>query len=270
MLRVSVAVLLPILSPILVLAQAPAGHLRFETCDIQVSKTPSQAVNASFLPGGRVDVRNMSLKLMIAAVYKTPDGTISGPAWLSSARYDIVAKAPPTSTQDQLFEMMKTMLAERFKMRYHMQQKSVLAYVLIAPKKSPNLSPSTGAKKTSCDPAPAHAGGDDPAGMNHRVCHGLTMADLARQLAVLAPEYIEGLPVVDQTGVKGAYDFKLDWVSRRAYAAAVGANNGAPPSDERVLSIFDAVEKLGLRLENRNQSLDVIVIDSIERNPTAN
>ena len=73
------------------------------------------------------------------------------------------------------------------------------------------------------------------------------------------------MPVVDQTGLTGAYNFNLDWTP--AVGAAAGASSDAPA----VPALFEAVEaQLGLKLENRKLPLPVIVIDRVDRAPTEN
>jgi uncharacterized protein (TIGR03435 family) len=84
------------------------------------------------------------------------------------------------------------------------------------------------------------------------------MADFAAGLQQMAPGYIQ-LPAVDLTGLKDRFDFKLDWTPRAAL------DNGAGG-----LSLFGAIEALGLKLDSRKHPLDVIVVDHIERTPTEN
>src|SRR5438876_28512 len=102
------------------------------------------------------------------------------------------------------------------------------------------------------------------------MCVGASMSDLAQVLPLLASSYMDGLPVVDLTGIEGKFDFPLDWMNRGSYNHAVTANQGFAPSDGVTLTIFDALERLGLRLENRKHPMDSIVVDSIERIPAEN
>jgi uncharacterized protein (TIGR03435 family) len=85
----------------------------------------------------------------------------------------------------------------------------------------------------------------------------MTMPDLVKELPDLAPDYMDKT-VVDQTGLTGTYDFMLDWVSRRDLDAVGG------------VAMFGAVEKLGLKLEERKQPMPTIVIDHVDRTPAEN
>lgn len=87
----------------------------------------------------------------------------------------------------------------------------------------------------------------------------MTAADIAQQVQALAPGYFREGPIVDLTGLKGVYDFTLEWVT------ADDARNGAQPS------MFDAVqEQLGLKLERRKQTVEILMIDKLDRTPTEN
>jgi uncharacterized protein (TIGR03435 family) len=261
-----------LLLPVIALAQTDKSPLRFEVCDIQVSKIVNpRLLKAQFLPGGRVDVQGMPLKTMIAAVNRLSEDMVTGPAWLASERYDIVAKAVPTSTEDQLFEMVRTMLAERFKMVAHTEKKVEEVYALAVGKKGFTIAPRTGPAAT--DPA-APRDGDclakpGPAGLVHRECRGVSMARLAGMLPRMAPNYLEGMLVIDQTGLDGVFDFQIDWMGRGVYNAALANTSGGSAGDMPV-SLFDAVEKLGLKLDNRKLPVDTMVVDSILRTPVEN
>jgi uncharacterized protein (TIGR03435 family) len=92
------------------------------------------------------------------------------------------------------------------------------------------------------------------------------MAQLAEFLPDLARQDIT-MPVVDMTGIKGAYDITFDFMQYYYYnrALAAGDNGGSDP----LVSIFDAIDKLGLKLEKSRQPADTIVIDSVQRLPMA-
>jgi uncharacterized protein (TIGR03435 family) len=244
------------------MAAAQSARPHFEVCDIKENKSDDVNISANFAKGGRVDVHNIPMHAMIAAIYKVPMDMVSGPAWINSARFDMVAKAAPTSTEDDLFEMTKTMLVERFKMVMHLEKKTVPVYALVVGKKGPAMTPTNAASTFGCDGAPAQP--NDPPGMVHRACHAITMSDFVRELPGMAPAYIQTTPVVDLTSLEGKFDFKVDWMGKAAYNAALASGAG------EAISIFDAIEKLGLKLDSRKHPVDAIVIDSMERAPTDN
>ncbi len=258
-----------LLLPSFAWAQADKPPLKFEVCDIQVSKIEDpRQMSANFLPGGRVDVRGMPMKTILAAINKVPEDMIVGPDWMAHERYDVICKAKPTSTDDELFEMARNMMVERFQLAAHTEKRPMPAYSLTAGK-STRLTPSADAKNAGCPNVPADPGTKDPAGLVHRFCHAVSMDDLARMLPQMAPAYFQGLPVVNLTELKGIFDFHVDWMSLGAYNAAMASATSTTPADERAISIFDAMQKLGLRLENKRLPVDVIVVDSVLRAPLA-
>ena len=252
----------------LALGQATQPPLRFEVCDIQASKVRDRSlIKADFLPGGRVDVRGVPLLNIIAKVNGISEDRVIGPHWMSSDQYDVVAKAPPNSTESQLYEMARNELAERFKMVAHTRKKEMQVYALVQGSKGAKLKPASDAA-ASRPPVfhdmvcPIYAQtADDLPGTAHRKCFAVSMADLAKMLPQMAPAYFQDQPVVDLTGLTGVYDFSLDWLAFPQYKTA------SETGSAKAISIFDAVESLGLKLESRKYSMDTIVIDSIQRKP---
>jgi uncharacterized protein (TIGR03435 family) len=88
----------------------------------------------------------------------------------------------------------------------------------------------------------------------------MSSAEIAQQVQSLAPGYFTEGPVVNMTGLKGVYNFKLEWVTR------LEINNGSDGP-----TIFDAVQQqLGLKLESRKQAMDTLIVDKCEKEPTEN
>jgi uncharacterized protein (TIGR03435 family) len=206
-LRTSIAVLLPIAQAF---GQAETPPLRFEVCDIQPSKIRDRSlIKADFLPGGRVEIHGVPLINIIATVNGISETRVIGPHWMSTDQYDVVAKAPPDSTESQLYEMARNELEERFKMVAHTGKKEMSAYVLVQGSKGVNLTPAT--ESATSRPAMFHdlicpgnssaLSPDDPVGTIHRKCFAISMADLAKMLPQIAPAYLQDQPVVDLTGL---------------------------------------------------------------------
>jgi uncharacterized protein (TIGR03435 family) len=97
----------------------------------------------------------------------------------------------------------------------------------------------------------------------------MTMRQLADQLPAFAPRFFEGKPVLDATDLKGAWDFKVDWTPLTGGLAGLGAAPGA--EFDTGTTIFRTMEKnLGLKLEQREQPMPIIVIHQVDRVPTEN
>jgi uncharacterized protein (TIGR03435 family) len=197
--------------------------------------------------------------MVAMANHVRPDAVTGGPAWIDSDRFDIVAKAGQTTPPDDLRQMLQTLLAERFKLVVHQEPKMMPAYALVVGKSGPKLQASETGLLTDQRCVP----GEGAVGQKHIACRHITMAVLAGQLQEQSARDID-VVVVDQTGLSGAFDFKLDWTP----AARTAAASTDPPAGP---TIFEAVqEQLGLKLESRKLPLPVIVIDRVERVPVEN
>jgi uncharacterized protein (TIGR03435 family) len=248
------------------LPQAPP--LAFEVAEVKPNKSGEVRLAVDLQPGGRLVMHNVPMKVMIMFAYHLRPEAVSGPPWLESERFDLVAKAPETASPNDLRRMLQTLLGERFKLAVHTESKLMPAYALVLGKSGPKLQASDSARlrEQRCVP------GQSQPGQRHVDCKHITLPLLADYLQELAPRDFT-VPVVDQTGLIGAFDFKLDWTPS-ARPSATAAADDAPASAasaESGPSIFDAVEvQLGLRLERKKLPLPVVVVDRVERVPIEN
>src|SRR5207249_1401007 len=146
---------------------------------------------------GRINYSNITLKNVMARAYGVKPHQITGPDWLDSARYDIVAKVPAGAAGDQIPAMLQTLLAERFKLTLHREKKVMPVYALVAGKSGPKL-----------HPAGAAAGLRFSMGPNGRQLNGKVSIS---QLADTLSNFMDR-PVLDVTEIKGVYDIDLQWV----------------------------------------------------------
>jgi uncharacterized protein (TIGR03435 family) len=231
----------------------------FEVADVHVS-APGTSEGGGFMPGGRVELRGTTMLDLITIAYGVETAmVVGGPTWLNSDKFDIIAKAPSDASEAALQAMLKALLADRFKLVARQDIKEMPVYVLTVGKNGSKLRPaaSPGPSKTS-------RGEGDPSINNHIKCESFTMADLIELLPQVARNYVDH-PVADKTGLEGACDFQLDWMGIGPYRAAKANPDGPPP-----FSLFDGVEKLGLKLEAQKQPMPVIFVDSVNEKPTDN
>lgn len=234
----------------------------FEVADVRVNKSGELRMAVDMSPGGKLMVRNAPMKVILMLAYHVRGESLTGaPAWIESDRFDIVAKAPEIASPDQMRRMLQTLLAERFNLAVHTDQKIGPAYALTVGKAGPKLQATEDGllSEQGCRLA------EGIPGQKHMLCKHTTIALLADSLQEMAPRDFL-VPVVDQTGLKGAYTFRLDWTpTARANEAASGPDPATGPT------LFDAVEsQLGLKLESRKLPLPVIVIDRLNRVPRDN
>ena len=198
---------------------------------------------------GRVSYHSVTLQNLLAQAYRIKNFQISGPTWVDSDRFDIVAKLRQETHDDQLPAMLQALLKERFQLAFHREPKSMSAYVLLPGKGGPKL------RATDAEPG----GVQTNMGATRRHLSGrVSMVGFAGLLSNMLDR-----PVVDKTELKGVYDVDLEWSVDDVPDRTVQAND--PPS------LFTALqEKLGLRLDTRRTPVDLFVIDHVERVPTEN
>lgn len=261
MLRGLVATSVIVLVPAAVFGQAADTPPAFDLADVHVSPhVTNPYMRGGVLRGGRFDVHTASMVDLISYAYGVDSVKVQGgPSWLDTDRFEIIAKAPAKTPPETVKLMVQTLLADRFQLKVHMDNKPMPAFVLSVGKGKPKLKESDGDGNSGCQGQPQNpAPGTVP--YNVVSCHNRTMAQLADDLRNIANAYVTN-PVVDQTGLKGSWDFELKWTSRQLLTAA-GAD---------AITIFDAVDKqLGLKLEPQKVAVPVIVVDSVNQKPTDN
>jgi uncharacterized protein (TIGR03435 family) len=246
----------------------------------------------------------MSVAELIRIAYRVKAYQVSGPDWMASERFDVLAKLPEGASSAQVPEMLQALLAERFKLTMHRESKEHAVYALVVGKNGPKLkesAPDADAPAATNDANPqvrisgrgentqvTISGGQigtahmsmGPNGTMHLEAPRIGMAAFADTLSRFFDR-----PVVDLTELKGTYQLALDLSMEDLRTAALtmgimgpgmGAGRGAvrPPadaaSDPGGLSIFAAVQQLGLKLEPRKVPIDFVVIDRLEKAPTEN
>ncbi len=221
-----------------------ATRPQFEVASVKVSTTdPSfSAMNSG---NGRLTAINVTLKRCITGAYGIgPNLIFGGPDWLDSDRFEITAKAEQPVGDRILMTMLQTLLAERFKLALHREEKPIEAYVLEVTKNAAKLEKGDGlGAKTST------ARGDIVA----------TNATMDRFAEILSRQM--DLPVVNHTGLDGVFNLRLQWTPESA--------GPATPPEGAVIeepSIFTAIqEQLGLRLRAQKVPVEVLIIDHAER-----
>jgi uncharacterized protein (TIGR03435 family) len=216
------------------------------------------------------------------------------PPWLDKQHWDIVGKASvdaasnpiPGQTQDldmdDVNEMLRSLLADRFKLVTHMETRPADVYALLAA--NPHMKKADPTNHPSCADG-VGLDGKDPRRDNPLLsrlvsCQNMTMAQLAIELQSIAPGYVPA-PVIDATSLDGAYDFTLSFSKKGddtktlSRPSAIGEDAATPSASDPILggmSLYDAMQKqLGIKLEKRKEvPMPMLVIDHVEEQPTEN
>jgi uncharacterized protein (TIGR03435 family) len=278
-----------LLSCVTLLAQSA----QFEVASIRPSTlTGADHVNIGVhIDGQRVSCVSLNLKDYIAAAYDLKIYQIEGPDYIGGERFDINAKLPSGAKESQVPDMLKALLADRFKMTSHFEKKDFPVYALVVAKSGLKMQESTPDPNAEEHQSPARSvsGSGGRGGVHIEYGNGsfFTMADnkfIARKLPMASFAEVlgrfEDKPVVNMTGLTGSYDFDLQFTPEDYMAmlirSAIAAGVTLPPEALRAISgssgdsLLNALDRLGLKLENRKAPINVLVVDHIEKSPTEN
>lgn len=258
------------------LCQPAANKPAFDIADVHVSpratwaKTAGNNMQGGILNAGRYELRRATMLDLIKTAYGVDaDKIYGGPSWLDYDKFEVVAKAPPGTRPDVLRQMLQSLLAERFGLAVKMDTKPMPAYLLAVVKDQSKLKATEGSSSSGCQslpPAPRTSRDDVPTLTIQ--CRDVTMESFAAGLRRLAgATYFNNLPLVDSTGIEGAWDIDLKYPARVISISATGA----APVDSGTGGIFESIEKeLGLRLELGKAPQQVLSVEGVNEKPTAN
>lgn len=266
----------------------------FEVASVKRSEAgaPSMSRGAP----GRYTSQNMPVSRMIRMAYGIHETQIiGGPDWIRSDGYAVDATTGGTA-KTQMPVMMQTLLRDRFKLTFHSEQRDLPIYALVVERRDGRVGPGlkripddecpppgsprrktappaepTGALPSPFDPNAVAPCGSTIFGPGRLLAHGVPINMLAQTLANLPALTAFNRPVSNLTKLEGFYDFDFRWISEfgRGGLLPVGASTATSDPGEEP-AIFTALQdQLGLKLNPQRATLDVLVIDSIER-PTEN
>jgi uncharacterized protein (TIGR03435 family) len=273
----------------------------FEVATIKPTAPPNMAGGKIMMRVGctadpaRVDCTGMSLKDMLTRAYSLKNYQVSGPSWIESDRWDVVAKIPDGAPAEKLPEMWQGLVTERFHVVSRKESKDLPIYALIVGKNGAKLTPAedtNGKPITVTAPdgskvalGPPQGGGSafaigKPQGgamtmdsTGKMQVKGSTIGGFSDMLSRMMDR-----PVIDMTSIEGRYDIVLevsmeDMIGMKRMAGGGtmivhgggdGAGGPAPDSNPRA-SIFSAVQQLGLKLDPRKSPIDMLVVEKAEK-----
>jgi uncharacterized protein (TIGR03435 family) len=201
------------------------------------------------------------------------------PAWITSDRYDINAKAPGAQSQGMMKgPMLQALLEDRFKVKIHRETRQVQVYVLTVAKSGAKLEQF---QEGSCTPVDPNMPQTQPAPGQKHLCDtlrlgksgsnltleisGMSLEELAKSFGQLMDR-----PIIDQTGISGLFNFRLEFApdeaTPRFFRRSGDAGQSAAAPDPSGPSIFTAFqEQLGLKLDPAKGPSEIFVIDRVER-----
>ena len=258
--------------------------MEFDVAVIKLSPPEVTQPRTRLLPGGRIEGDGITMNqiMQLAWDITTDELVANTPKWWNETRYSILAQ---TSTAvsgvgqdtnvdiDDLKAMLRQLVTERFQLKSHYEDRQVTAYTLLA--NGPKMAKADPSTRTGFREGPAPGQRDQRNQIINRMVtvRNMSMPQFAEDLRRIAGGYVR-VPIEDQTGLDGSYDFTLSFsaiglLNARGGGPGGGGNAAGDASDPTGgLSLFDAVERqLGLKLESRKRPMKVLVIDSVQEKP---
>jgi uncharacterized protein (TIGR03435 family) len=255
-------------------AQEPAMRdsrpLSFGVASVRPNDAGERSRGFGFtLATGRLHLRNQTVRTLISVAYAEtfslffPDERISGgPAWMNDERYTIEARAERPVTGPEMGAMLRSLLADRFKLKVRIETRELPVYVLVPARADRRLGPELRPSDVDCATAP-QCGIGGGAGRNRLA--GSTMALFALSLSELV-----GRPVLDRTGLEGSFDGTLTWSPTPDQLGPFGEPAPGAPAADAGPSLFTALEEqFGLKLQSQRGPVEFLVVESVDR-PTPN
>lgn len=246
----------------------------FEAASIKPAAPDERATIIAMPPGGRLEIVNMTLKVMIENAYGIQPFQISGgPGWLDADHYDISARAGVAVKREEILLRLQSLLADRFGLVVRREVKQLPVYVLVVARKDGKLGPRLiESKKGACiEPDPANPFAVDQG----RLCgnfelgpEGVTL--VSAPISSLTPllSRVLGRTVLDKTDLTRNFDIHIEWTPDQAIAMRPPPDGGPP--DSAGASIFTVFrEQLGLAFQAQKGPVEIFEIERAQK-PSGN
>jgi uncharacterized protein (TIGR03435 family) len=235
-------------------AQGPTSVPRFDAVSIKPNTSRESGIMSRPTPG-RLVLTNAPVSVLIEQAYRTDyQHLFNLPDWAKNERWDILATYDAAQRQD-VGLMAQAMLADRFQLQVHRETRAIPVYVLERVRPDA-LGRNLHASTANCAD---RSGGQSPC--RTRIAPGLIDATGANWGFLPTNIGVGDRPVVDKTGLTGAYDIKLEWNA----TTILGSTDPGLSTTEKP-SIFQALEdQLGLRLRAAREPVEIVVVDRIGR-----
>jgi uncharacterized protein (TIGR03435 family) len=245
-----------VISSSLVWGQASTTAPAFDVASVKASQHPvgpDYNNQITYSPNG-MTARNVTLRRLLAEAYHLQQDLVLGPNWLDQNEYEVDARAAGAVTREQMALMLRSLVADRFKLVQHSEEREMRVNELVVGGAGAKIHPVNEGEAGKTGPG-FHFHGD----MRQ-------FADLlAVQLSIPAAENpnepvrasAAPTPVVDKTGLAGVFDFGVDM---------------RPEPGTDMFAAWQSVlqEQLGLKIESRKGRVAVLVVDDAVKIPTEN
>jgi uncharacterized protein (TIGR03435 family) len=242
------------------LAQGPPTAT-FDVASVKITGDDSLRYNGPRfqVAHGSLTTHGFALRACLVLAYQMSPSQIQGPDWLNDVRLDITAKAAGPASEQQVYLMLRNLLADRMGVKVHKEKKEMAVYVMTLAKGGAKFKEAVGEGPMTATPE-----------KDAMSIKGISLFELAAEFS----GKLLDRPVIDQTGLKGRYDIRLDMSPMRAANPGGGDRGSGNPMADRANQIGALIDllndQLGIKLVSGKQPVEVLVVDHAERTPAAN
>jgi len=240
---------LQILSLVVCVPLSAFAQLAFDVASIKENKSLSDGGSLQLMPGGGIRASHIPARSLVTIAYSLQGYELVGaPEWTRTTYYDVNARPASTATREQTLAMFRALLVDRFNLTFHREPRQLDGFALVRVRPDA-LGPNLRRSEIDCDahfdssPRCREGGiGNTTMKANGALIWSLQQLLIAHMRA----------PISDDTGLSGTYDFELRW-----------SNDVSPADDLRPIDVA-IQEQLGLKLDRRRVTTDVLVVDRME------
>jgi uncharacterized protein (TIGR03435 family) len=224
-------------------------HFSFAVATIRPSAAavPFEHDGQTEFKGDTLRMQDVTVSTCIKLAYHVQDRQIVGPDWIRGAHFDITAKSEGPAAEEEMKRMLQGLLAERFRLSFHREQKEMRALVLTVVSGSPKLTPAA-----APDAKPFRQNS-----ANGTIAKSMPIGEFA--------DFISGpleMPVVDHTGLIGKYDFAIDFTP---YLPDPTRNMDGTKPDTTAILKAALHDELGLNMDSSKTQVEILSIDHVEK-----
>lgn len=257
-------------------AQTTPGSMTFEVATIKPVAAIDMRLAGVHVNLARATYLSMSLQSLVTYAYGFGYFQISGPKWMSTNLYDVVATFPEGASEANDRKMLQTLLSDRFQLCFHVEKQEVKAYALVPGKNGAKLKKSIAL--ASDDSTPLRPGElivgqgrdkhrelvtfDEDAKLIHVESNKISMKDFALVLTSILRQADGKNTVVDRTGLEGEYQLSFAYPMATTVKSDPADASASDPVGR--VTLTNSLNKLGLRLVKQNAQVDSYVIDHVE------
>ena len=237
---------------------------KFEVASVKPADPAGPRGPSSTINPGLVNFRNTNLKNLLMRAHKLRNYQVQGPGWIEVERYDVAAKIPEGAPLDQVSTMLRNLLTERFQLVTRWETKQENVFVLSVGKSGPKLTKSQMDMPPGDGLAPNLMANEVEFSTGRVSMPGTTLAMFANTLASFL-----GHPVLDETGMEGVFDIRLN-VDMAAIRTEAAGTHPSGEASEPTNTLAAALKELGLNWGTRKAPIQHLVVESGVKVPTGN